>query len=150
MFGTPRLRPPHEARCQRVGTRHSRGRGTYELPEYCRVRAAAGQHDRELHYQGGVHKAGQPTEDHRRSQAYARYQGAARHGFPYDWIITSTRGVRTADVNTVGECFPRIFLDWLLIGTAAALVVDNVIPVAQIEAIECYTSITGMLPAFNR
>jgi len=71
-------------------------------------------------------------------------------GFLMQWIITSARGARTTDVNTAGECFPLIFLDRRLIGTTDALVVDNVIPVEQIEAIEFYPSIAGMPPEFNR
>ncbi len=71
-------------------------------------------------------------------------------GFLMQWIITSAQGTRTADVNTAGECFPLIFLDRRLIGTTAALVVDNVIPVEQIEAIEFYPSIAGMPREFNR
>ena len=71
-------------------------------------------------------------------------------GFLMTWIITSTRGARAVGVNTAGECSPLIFLDRRFIGTAAALVVDNVIPVEQIEAIEFYSSIAGMPPEFNR
>ncbi len=71
-------------------------------------------------------------------------------GFLMTWTITSTRGARTADVNPAGECFPLIFLDRRLIGTTDAQVVDNVIPVEQIEAIEFYPSIAGMPPEFNR
>ena len=66
------------------------------------------------------------------------------------WIITSARGVRTANVNTAGVCFPLIFLDRRLIGTTDALVINNVIPIEQIEAIEFYGSIAGMPPEFNR
>ncbi len=71
-------------------------------------------------------------------------------GFLMQWIITSARGARTTDVNTASECFPLIFLDRELIGTTDALVVDNVIPVEQIEAIEFYPSIAGIPPEFNR
>jgi hypothetical protein len=71
-------------------------------------------------------------------------------GFLMQWIITSAQGTRTADVNTASECFPLIFLDRRLIGTTAALVVDDVIPVEQIEAIEFYPSIAGMPREFNR
>ena len=71
-------------------------------------------------------------------------------GFLMQWIITSARGARTAGVNSAGECFPLIFLDRRLIGTTNAQVVDNVIPVEQIEAIEFYSSIAGMPPEFNR
>ncbi len=71
-------------------------------------------------------------------------------GFLMPWIITSARSALTADVNTAGECFPLIFLDRRLIGTTAALVVDDAIPVEQIEAIEFYPSIAGMPPEFNR
>ncbi len=71
--------------------------------------------------------------------------------FLMTWIITSTRGTSTGDVDTAGECFPLIFLDRQLVGTTAALVVDNVIPVEQIEAIEFYPpSVAGMPPEFKR
>ena len=70
--------------------------------------------------------------------------------FLMTWIITSTRDARTADVRTAGECSPLIFLDRRLMGTGAALVVDNAMPVEQIEAIEFYPSIAGMPPEFNR
>ncbi len=71
-------------------------------------------------------------------------------GFLMQWIITSARVARTADFNLAGECFPLIFLDRRLIGTTDAQVVDNVIPVEQIEAIEFYPNIAGMPPEFNR
>ena len=95
-------------------------------------------------------KQGNPT---RTTDVLRRMRGIrVRPGtdFLMTWTITSRRSARAADVNTAGECSPLIFLDRRLIGTAAALVVDNVIPVEQIEAIEFYPSIAGIPPEFNR
>lgn len=71
-------------------------------------------------------------------------------GFLMPWVITSSRGARTADPTTGGQCFPLVFIDRLYVGTTGIVVVDNAIPVEQVEAVEFYASVAGLPPEFNR
>ncbi len=73
-------------------------------------------------------------------------------GFAMPWLITSSRGARTAagDPVLVGACFPLVFLDRRYIGTTGSLVVDNVVPIEQVEAIEFHQSVASLPPEFNR
>jgi hypothetical protein len=71
-------------------------------------------------------------------------------GFLMPWIITSSRGARTGDPTMGGECFPIVFIDRQYVGSTGTIVVDNVVPIDEIEAIEFYASVAGLPPEFNR
>jgi hypothetical protein len=66
-------------------------------------------------------------------------------GFAMPWLITSSRGARSSNA-----CFPLVFIDRQYVGTTGNVVVDNAIPVEQVEAIEFYQSVAGLPPEFNR
>ena len=55
-------------------------------------------------------------------------------------------GARSGD----GNCFPIIFIDRMFVGNTSMVVVDQIAPPEQIEAIEFYASIAGLPPEFNR
>lgn len=71
-------------------------------------------------------------------------------GFLMPWIITSSRGARTGSSQMAGECFPIVFIDRQYVGSTGTVVVDNVIPIEEVEAIEFYASVAGLPPEFNR
>ena len=68
------------------------------------------------------------------------------------WLVYTSRGqTRTiSGRNGDGQCFPLYFLDGHYWGDAGMIDIDDVLPVAEIEAVEAYTSVAGLPPEYNR
>ncbi len=68
------------------------------------------------------------------------------------WLVYTSRGrTRTVERRARGgQCFPLYFLDGHFWGDAGMIDIDDVLPVAEIEAVEVYTSVAGLPPEYNR
>jgi hypothetical protein len=65
-----------------------------------------------------------------------------------EWLVTTRRG--TSRGSSGAQCFPLVFMDGSYVGTTANLNVDQLIPVAGIEAIEVHAGAASIPPEFNR
>ena len=66
------------------------------------------------------------------------------------WVVTLRRGEGRGRATEVGVCPPLIFVDGQYLGNTELIMIDDVVPVVNLEAIEAHGSIATMPNTFNR
>lgn len=65
-----------------------------------------------------------------------------------DWLITTRRGASRGSVGA--ECFPLVFMDGVYIGTTGTINLDQMLPAANLEAVEVHASAASLPAEFSR